>query len=126
MTFANPYLKPKLFKMDTTLIAKAKALNLLDVINYVPNTIVSKTLIKKPTGNINIMSFDKGEGLVKTISPFDFFIHVIDGSAEIIIDEISHILATDQVIIAPAHMTREIKSIERFSILSVVVKSGYE
>jgi quercetin dioxygenase-like cupin family protein len=112
--------------MDTTLIAKSKPLNLADVISYLPHTVVSKTLIKKPTGDINIMSFDKGEGLVKTVSPFDFFILLIDGSAEIIIDEISHILTAGQVIIAPAHVSREIKSIVRFTILSVVVKSGYE
>lgn len=112
--------------MDTTIIIKSKALNLADVINYIPNTIVSKTLIKKPTGDINIMSFDKGEGLIKTFSPYDFFILVIDGSTEVIIDEISHILSSGQVIIAPAHQSREIKSTEKFTILSVVVKSGYE
>ncbi len=112
--------------MDTTLIAKSKPLNLADVINYIPNSVVSQTFIKKPTGDINIMSFDKGEGLAKTVSAFDFFVLVIDGSAEIIIDGISNTLNAGQVIIAPAHVSREIKSIERFTILSVVVKSGYE
>lgn len=116
----------KAIKMETTMSTKSKVLNLADVINYIPNTIVSKTLIKKPTGDINIMSFDKGEGMVKTFSPFDYFILVIDGSAEIIIDEISYLLASGQVIIAPAHQSREIKSFEKFTILSVVVKSGYE
>jgi quercetin dioxygenase-like cupin family protein len=112
--------------MDTTLIIKSKPLTLIDAIDYVPHAIVSKTFIKKPTGDINIMSFDKGEGLKKITSPFDFFIHIIDGVAEIIIDGTSHTITAGQVIIAPAHLSREIKSIERFTILSVVVKSGYE
>ena len=112
--------------MDTTLIAKSKILTLTDAIDYIPHSIVSKTLIKKPTGDINIMSFDKGESRPKTTSAFDFFVLVIDGSAEIIIGGISSFIKAGQVIIAPAHVPHEIKSNERFTILSVVVKSGYE
>jgi hypothetical protein len=40
------------------------------VIEYILSPVVSKTIIKKSTGNISMMSFDSGEGLIEKISPY--------------------------------------------------------
>ena len=53
---------------------------------------VSKTIIKKSTGNITAMSFAEGEELGLKTTPFDTFVQIIDGSAELIIDEKDTIL----------------------------------
>jgi quercetin dioxygenase-like cupin family protein len=92
----------------------------------VPNSVLSKTIIKKSTGNISIMSFDTGEGLTEKTSPFDTFVQVIDGRAEIVIDEKSHFLETGQCIVIPAHIPNTICANERFKMISTVIKSGYE
>jgi quercetin dioxygenase-like cupin family protein len=73
-----------------------------------------KTIIKKSTGNISVMSFDDGEGLTEKTSPFDTFAQIIDGNAEIVIDGKSNLLATGQSIIIPAHTPNIIKANERF------------
>lgn len=99
---------------------------ILEIIEYIPNSVVIKTIIKKTTGNVTVSSFDSGEALTEKTSPFDTFIQVIDGKAEIVINGQSHILNTGESIIIPAHSSNIIKANTRFKIISTVIKSGYD
>ena len=105
---------------------KSKALIIVEIIEYVPDSVVIKTIIKKTTGNISAVSFDAGEKLEEKTSAFDTFIQIIDGKAEIIIDDNSNQLYTGQSIIIPAHSRNSIKATDRFKMISTVIKSGYE
>jgi len=107
-------------------IEKAKLFIICEIIEYIPNAVTSKTIIKKATGVINISSFDSGESLSEGMSPFDTFIQVIDGSAEVIIDKTSSMLDVGQGIVIPAHTRSSIKANIRFKMISTVIKSGYE
>lgn len=100
--------------------------DLIDVVDYVPRSIVIKCILRKKTGTINVSSFEKGEILAAKISPFDNLVQIIDGIAEVVIDEKSTQLETGQVLIIPAHSTNKIKANERFKMLSTIIKSGYE
>lgn len=112
--------------MRTTEQAKSKAFIIVEIIEYVPNCVVSKTIIKKMTGNVSAEAFDTGESLTEKISPFDTFVQIIDGKAEIVIDGKSNFLATGQSIIIPAHTPNIIKANERFKMISTIIKSGYQ
>ncbi|MEO8210996.1 MAG: cupin domain-containing protein [bacterium] len=105
-----------------------KGVNLIivEIIEYVPNSVVSKTIIKKSTGNISAMSFDSGEGLTEKTSPFDTFAQIIDGKAEIIISGKSNCLNTGESIVIPAHAPNIVKANERFKMILTIIKSGYE
>jgi quercetin dioxygenase-like cupin family protein len=105
---------------------KSKAFIIVEIIEYVPNSAVIKTIIKKTTGNVSAVSLDSGEALAIKTSPFDTFIQIIDGKAEIVIDDTSNLLDTGQSIIIPAHSSNTIKANERFKMISTVIKSGYE
>ena len=107
-------------------IEKSKMHILIEIIEYVPNSVVSKTIIRKTTGNISVMAIDTGEALAEKISPFDTFIQIIEGKAEIVIDDQSNILQMGQGIIIPAHTSNCVKANERFKMISTVIKSGYE
>ncbi|GAC1395721.1 MAG: cupin domain-containing protein [Sediminibacterium sp.] len=98
----------------------------MEILEYVPNSVVIKTIIRKTTGNVSAVSFDSGEALTVKISPFDTFIQVIDGKAEIVIDDKSNMLDTGQSIIIPDHSHNTIKANVRFKMLSTIIKSGYE
>ena len=112
--------------METIDIEKSKAFIIVEIIEYVPNSVVTKTIIKKSTGNVSAEAFDTGEGLSEKISPFDTFAQIIDGKAEIVIDGQSNFLNTGQSIIIPAHTPNIIKANERFKMISTIIKSGYE
>lgn len=112
--------------MDNAEIEKSKVHIIVEIIEYVANSVVIKTILKKSTGNITVMSFDRGEGLTEKISPFDTFVQVIEGQAEIVIDKESNILESGHGIIIPAHRSSLIKPNGKFKLISTIIKSGYE
>jgi quercetin dioxygenase-like cupin family protein len=111
---------------DAPELEKSKSHIIVEIIEYVPNSVVIKTIIKKSTGNISVMSFDSGEGLSEKTSPFDTFTQIIEGKADIVIDKISHLLQSGQGIIIPAHSPNFIRPNGRFKMISTIIKSGYE
>lgn len=109
-----------------TELEKSKVHIIVEIIEYMPNAVVSKTIIKKTTGNVTITSFDTGEELAEKTSPFDTYIQVIAGAAEIIIDEKKYLLRLGNGVVIPAHAPHCINAKERFKMISTVIKSGYE
>ena len=107
-------------------LEKSKSHILIEIIEYASNSVVTKTIIRKTTGNISVLASDIGETLAEKISPFDTFIQVIDGEVEVIIDHISNVLKTGQGIIIPAHTSNSIRATSRFKMISTIIKSGYE
>ena len=98
----------------------------MEKIEYVTNAVVSKTILKKPTGNISVMSFDIGEGLTEKTTPFDTFAQIIDGEAEIVINGESNLLIKGQSIVIPANALNSVKPNGRFKMIVTFLKSGYE
>jgi len=112
--------------MHTPEVEKAKPHILIEIIEYISNSVVSKTIIRKTTGNVNVVAIDTGEALAEKTSPFDTFIQIIEGTAEIIIDKKSNMLNTGEGIIIPAHTSNNIRAKKRFKMISTVIKNGYE
>jgi quercetin dioxygenase-like cupin family protein len=107
-------------------VGKSKPLRLTEKINYSLNSVLSTTIIKKITGNVIVASYDSGQTRTERLSRFDNFVQIIDGRAEIVIDGISSLLETGDAIIIPAHSMNSINAIERFKMISTIIKSGYE
>ena len=105
---------------------KEKVHIIIELIEYIPNSVVSKTIIRKTTGNVTVTSFDEGEELAEKISPFDNYIQIIDGAAEVIINGKTYKLRLGEGIIIPAHASHCFKANEQFKMISTVIKSGYE
>jgi quercetin dioxygenase-like cupin family protein len=79
---------------------------IVEIIEYVPNAVVSKTIIKKSSGNISVSSFATGEELAEKTFPFNTNIQIIDGAAEIIINEKKYQLKLGEgIVIPPMHHT---------------------
>jgi quercetin dioxygenase-like cupin family protein len=112
--------------MHTTEIEKSKAHIMVQIIDYVPNSVVSKTIVRKLTGDISIVAIDSGIGLAEKISPFDTFVQIIDGAAELVIEGRSNKLEKGQGIIIPAHTANSVNAKEQFKMILTIIKSGYE
>jgi quercetin dioxygenase-like cupin family protein len=93
-------------------------------IDYSDGGIVSKTVLKKQTGNISLFSFDKGEALSEHTAPFDAMIQVVDGRGEVIIGGKSFILNSGESIIMPASITHAVNAIERFKMVLTMIRSN--
>jgi hypothetical protein len=68
--------------MKTPDIDATVASIIVEIIEYIPNSIVSKTILNKSTGQVSVMSFDSREVLIEKTSPFHTFAQVIDGNAD--------------------------------------------
>ncbi len=106
-----------------TELEKKKIHIIVEIIEYVPNSVVSKTILKKTSGNISVSSFDTGEELAEKTAPFDTFIQIIDGSAEITINDKHYLLKLGEGIVIPAHASHSINANEQFKMISTVIKS---
>lgn len=107
-------------------LEKKKIHIIVEIIEYVPNSVVSKTILKKTSGNISVSSFDTGEELAEKTAPFDTFIQIIDGAAAITINDKHYQLNLGEGIVIPAHASHSINANQQFKMISTVIKSGYE
>jgi quercetin dioxygenase-like cupin family protein len=107
-------------------LEKSKAHIIVEIIEYVPNAVVSRTIIKKTTGNITATSMAIGEELSDKISPFDTYVQIIDGSAEVSVNDKTLLLSLGEGIIIPAHAKHRFIANEKFKMITTVIKSGYE
>jgi quercetin dioxygenase-like cupin family protein len=111
---------------DILELEKSKAHIIVEILEYVPNAILTKTIIKKTTGNITVTSMDAGEELAEKTYPFDTFIQIIDGAADVEINDRKYKLKLGDGIIIPAHAAHCINANEQFKMISTIIKSGYE
>lgn len=93
-------------------------------IAYADGSVVSKMIIKKPTGNVTLFAFDKGEGLAEHSSPHEALVQVLDGTAEITIGGTPHLVSRGQCIILPSDIPHALKATERFKMMLVMIKSN--
>ena len=53
-----------------------KVSNMKDLVAYQDGSIVSKEIIKKPTGTVTIFAFDQDQGLSEHTAPFDALVYI--------------------------------------------------
>ncbi len=109
--------------MNTNEFEKAKAISLNDSVEYSQGGIVSKTVIKRETGNISVFSFDKGEGLTEHTSPFDAVIVGLDGQGEVTIGGKPNKIEPGQLIIMPRNVPHSVYAREKFKMMLVMIRS---
>ena len=95
---------------------------LAESVIYADSSIVSKTVIKKNTGNVSLFAFAKNEGLSEHTAPFDAMVYVFDGKAEVVINKVSHFLLSGEIIIMPANVPHAVKAAEDFKMMLVMIK----
>ncbi len=109
--------------MDTNEFEKSKVFSFNESIDYSDGGIVSKTVLKKQTGNISLFSFAKGEALSEHTAPFDAMIMVVDGRGEVVIGGKTFILDKGQSIIMPANIPHAVNATEKFKMVLTMIKS---
>lgn len=97
--------------------------NLGGLVEYQPGSIVSKTVINKPTGTVTLFAFDQGQGLSEHVAPFDAMVYAVDGEVEIRIAGKPYRLKAGETIIMPAGKPHALKAIKRFKMLLIMIKS---
>ena len=102
---------------------KAQATNLVNLIDYQEGSVVSRTLIDKKVGTLTLFAFDEGQGLSEHTAPFDAFVYILDGEAEVVISSKAHSVGTGEMIIMPANEPHSLKALEKFKMMLVMIRA---
>lgn len=97
-------------------------MKLASVIEYQKDAVVSKEILKTPSGTITLFAFDKGQGLSEHTAPFEALVQIIDGEAEITISGEKHNVFTGESIHMPANIPHALKAEKRFKMLLTMLK----
>ncbi len=97
---------------------------MLDLVNYQDHAVVSRTLVRRPTGNVTAFAFDEGQGLTEHTSPFDALVQVLEGEVEITIAGQPHQVAVGEIILLPANRSHALQARTRFKMLLTMIRSA--
>lgn len=104
---------------------KAKALNIQFLLDYQKDSVVSREVLKKELGTITFFAFDQGQGLSEHSAPFDAFVQVIDGEADITISGKTHTVSSGEFIIMPANEPHALQAVRSpFKMILTMIKSN--
>ena len=93
------------------------------LIDYQADAIVSREIVKGKTGTVTVFAFDAGQGLSEHTAPFDALVQVLDGAAEVTISGKSHKVKAGQLIVMPANKPHALKAVRRFKMMLVMIRS---
>jgi quercetin dioxygenase-like cupin family protein len=94
-----------------------------DLVQYQPGAVVSRTLVKKPTGTVTAFAFDAGEELSEHTAPFDALVLMVDGEAEITISGVTHTVKAADFFMLPAHQPHAVKAVRKFKMILVMIRA---
>ena len=109
--------------IDTEKVLKSHEHVIIEIVDYIPNTIVSKTIIKNKGGKLSVVSFDLEEEFCETTSKFDTYVQIIEGKAEISIDDKHFKLQLGENIIIPINSVHCFKSDSPFKMIVTIIQS---
>jgi Cupin domain. len=100
----------------------SKVLNLKELVSYQEGQVISRTLAQTPNANITLFSLDRNEGISKHITAGDAMVQILDGTAEITIDNNTFTVKEGESIIMPSNIPHSLQACERFKMLLTVIK----
>ena len=106
---------------DMNTLASA-VLNIKGLVSYQTGSVVSRTLIDKSVGTVTVFAFDHGQGLSEHTAPFDAFVQIIEGTADITIDGHLHTVKEGEMIIMPANRPHSLKANPQFKLLLTMIR----
>ena len=83
---------------------RARVVDLTRLIGYQDGAVVSRTLIKRPTGTVTLFALDDGQELSEHTSPFDALVQVLDGTLELLIGGVDVRVSEGEIVRMPANV----------------------
>jgi quercetin dioxygenase-like cupin family protein len=108
----------------TTLhIAGAAPENLAALTQYQAGSVVSRTLLQDDAGTLTVFSFDAGQALSEHTVPYNAFVQVLDGEAEITIGGRPVQVKTGEIVLMPGGVSHKVRAVKRFKMLLTMFKT---
>jgi quercetin dioxygenase-like cupin family protein len=99
------------------------AVTLARLVEAQQGSVVSKTLVKKPTGTITLFAFDQGQALSEHTASFDALIQLLEGEAEISIGGTPCRVHGGEAIFLPGGIPHAVHAVAPFKMLLTMIRS---
>jgi quercetin dioxygenase-like cupin family protein len=93
------------------------------LVNYQEEAVVSRTLSQTKNGTVTVFAFDEGQGLSEHTAPFDALVFLLEGEAQVNIQEKEHMIKAGEMIIMPANQPHSLLALKKFKMLLVMLRS---
>lgn len=93
------------------------------LVEYQPGAVVSRILVKQPTGSVTLFAFDAGQSLSEHTVPHDALVHVLEGEAEVTVAGRPHMVPAGEAILMPAHEPHAVRAASRFKMLLTMLRT---
>jgi quercetin dioxygenase-like cupin family protein len=103
-------------------VTEKEQLDLATLVDYAEGSIVSRTLSQSDERTVTLFAFDAGQNLSEHTAPFDAFVQVLDGEAELTIGGKPVVAAPDSVVLMPADVPHAVNAAQRFKMLLIMVR----
>lgn len=101
----------------------AVAIPAAGLLSYQDGSVVSRTLLKHAMGAVTMFAFDEGQGLSEHTSPFDAFLYLLEGEAEISVSGKRIEAKTGDLVLLPANEPHGLKATARFKMMLTMLRS---
>jgi quercetin dioxygenase-like cupin family protein len=107
---------------ETNVHPLATPVSVGSLLDYQDGSVVSRTLIKKPTGTLTLFAFDQGEGLSEHSTPHDAVVEVLDGTVEVTIAGEPHRVSAGEGLLLPASIPHGLTAVTAFKMLLIMIR----
>ena len=104
-------------------IAGADPQKLIAMTDYQQGSVVSRTLLQDESGTLTVFSFDEGQALSEHTVPYNAFIQVLDGQAEITIGGKPCLVNAGEIVLMPGGISHKVRAVKRFKMLLTMFKT---
>ena len=93
------------------------------MVAYQEGSVVSRTLVSKPTGTVTLFAFAEGQGLSEHTASYDALVQMLEGEAEITVAGKPIHARAGEMVLMPAHQPHALKALTRFKMLLTMIRS---
>ena len=104
-------------------VPAARALDLTGLVDYAEGSIVSRTIADNDAGTLTLFAFDAGQGLSEHTAPFDAFVQVLDGEAELTIGGKTVRAVKGEFVTMPANVPHAVRAAKRFKMFLIMLRA---
>jgi len=108
--------------MEKSMFEPGSKFRFSEKVDYSPEGIVSKRIIDRPVGTVTLFAFDKDQRLSTHSAPYDAMAQVMEGKAEIVINDVPSVLEAGETIIMPAGIPHAVNALEKFKMVLTMIK----
>ncbi len=101
-----------------------ESLDLENLVQYQDGSIVSRTLLEDQSGTLTVFSFDEGQALSEHTVPYNAFVQVLDGEAEIAVGGTPVTVKKGEIVLMPGGIPHRVRAQKRFKMLLTMFKTA--